>query len=109
MNCVNSVRQVSPFPSIWQACLSSDKFRVIFKNTDIEAPLNKTFWSIWDPGDDRTSNVTLADWHSTGPGTRGAVRPSFVNILTSEEAANYSIASAVGSDYADWVDMEYFV
>ncbi|KAF7348127.1 Pectinesterase [Mycena sanguinolenta] len=82
--------------------------RVIFKNTFIPAPMNKTIWSIWDPGDDRTDFVLLAEYNSFGPGVVGAHRPNFSTILDREEAAQYSLESAI-PNYRDWVDTEYLL
>ncbi|KAJ7077185.1 pectin lyase fold/virulence factor [Mycena epipterygia] len=86
-----------------------DFAKVIFKNTVITAPMNQALWSIWDPGDDRTDDVFLADFNTTGTGANGASRPSFATLLTAAQAASYSISSAVGSDFATWVDAAYVV
>ncbi|KAG5351236.1 hypothetical protein C0989_007296 [Termitomyces sp. Mn162] len=86
----------------------TNKFaKVIFKHTNVTAPLNNALWSIWNPGDERISNVTLADYESFGPGVQDADRPSFVTELTDSEAATFDISSAVGSDWATWVDASY--
>lgn len=71
--------------------------------------MNTALWSIWDPGDDRTDDVFLADFNTTGTGASGASRPSFATLLTAAQAASYSISSAVGSDFATWVDAAYIV
>lgn len=81
--------------------------RVIFKNTVITAPLNKALWSVWNTGDERTSNVFFAEYNTSGSGASGASRPGFARVLSASEAASYSISSAVGSDYASWVDVSY--
>lgn len=81
--------------------------RVIYKNTVITAPLNKTVWSIWNVGDERTDNVFFADFNSTGPGIAGAQRAGFGSQLTTEQAAAFNISSAIGSDFATWVDTSY--
>ncbi|XP_006462923.1 hypothetical protein AGABI2DRAFT_179502 [Agaricus bisporus var. bisporus H97] len=83
--------------------------KVIFKNTIVEAPFNKALWSEWNDGDARTDHVFVADYNSSGSGVSGASRPSWVAQLSSSQANQYSISSAVGSDYASWVDMNYFV
>ncbi|KAG6836034.1 hypothetical protein H0H93_012098, partial [Arthromyces matolae] len=80
---------------------------VIFKNTNVQAPLNDALWSIWNPGDERISNVTFADYDSFGTGVKDASRPDFVTILTRSEATAYNISSTVGSDWQTWVDMSY--
>ncbi|GLB38743.1 hypothetical protein LshimejAT787_0506080 [Lyophyllum shimeji] len=58
--------------------------KVIFKNTVVTAPMNKALC-----------------------GVSGASRPSFATVLSASQAAAYDIASAVGSDYASWVDATY--
>ncbi|KAJ7727008.1 pectin lyase fold/virulence factor [Mycena maculata] len=47
--------------------------------------------------------------NTTGTGANGASRPSFATVLTAAERASYSISSAVGSDYASWVDALYII
>ncbi|KAF8074066.1 pectinesterase [Lyophyllum atratum] len=81
--------------------------KVIFKNTVVTAPFNKALWSVWNTGDERTSNVFFGEFGSSGSGVSGATRPSFATVLSSSQAASYSISSAVGSDYASWVDAAY--
>ncbi|TRM61994.1 carbohydrate esterase family 8 protein [Schizophyllum amplum] len=78
--------------------------KVIFMNTDIQADINPALWSIWNSGDERTGHVTFADYGTSG--VSGIKRPSFAKELSSQ---SYSISTCVGSDYADWVDSEYFV
>ncbi|KAJ6557886.1 carbohydrate esterase family 8 protein [Mycena capillaripes] len=87
----------------------SDFAKVIFKNTAITAPMNKALWSIWSAAAPQTDNVLFAEFNTTGSGASGAVRPSFATVLTAAQAATYSISSAVGSDYASWVDAAYIV
>lgn len=82
---------------------------MIYKNTVVTAPLNTGIWSIWNVGDERTNHVFFAEFNTTGPGVVGAKRPSFSTLLTATEAANFSISSAVGSDFATWVDATYLV
>ncbi|KAF9032416.1 pectinesterase [Panaeolus papilionaceus] len=81
---------------------------VIFKNTVITAPMNKALWAPWREGDD-TSNVYYAEYNTSGSGASGASRPGFARILSASDANNYNIGSAVGSDYASWVDSAYIV
>ncbi|KAJ7160246.1 pectin lyase fold/virulence factor [Mycena filopes] len=88
-----------------------DFARVVFKNTDIAAPLNNTIWSIWNPGDERTDFVLFAEYRSTFP--RGALaappkRPPFSTLLTPSEAAGYTLAGTI-PDYRGWVDREYLL
>lgn len=51
----------------------------------------------------------MADYNTTGSGVVGVSRASFATVLSASQAASYSISSAVGSDYATWVDPSYFV
>jgi len=86
-----------------------DFAKVIFKNTVITATMNKALWSIWNTGDPRTDNILFAEFNTTGAGASGASRPSFATVLSASQAAAYSISSAVGSDFASWVDAAYIV
>ena len=87
--------------------LITNTLRVIFKNTEIIAPLNTTVWSVWEDEDPRTNNVFFADFNTTGISV--ASRPQFSTELTLSGATAYSIASAVGDDYGSWVDASYIV
>ncbi|KAF9561796.1 pectinesterase [Agrocybe pediades] len=84
-----------------------DFAKVIFKNTLITAPLNQTIWSIWNPGDERTDDVFFAEYNSTGSGILHPARPSFSTVLSEAQAATYNISSAVGNNFASWVDLDY--
>ncbi|KAJ7490673.1 pectin lyase fold/virulence factor [Mycena latifolia] len=85
-----------------------DFARVVFKNTYLTAPLNKTIWSIWNPGDERIDDILFAEYDSFGPGVVHANRPNFSTILTRPEAAQYTLSSAL-PNYRDWVDTEYLL
>ncbi|KIJ49227.1 carbohydrate esterase family 8 protein [Sphaerobolus stellatus SS14] len=84
-----------------------DFARVVFKHTEIGAQLNPALWSIWDPGDNRTDNVLFATSQNRGPGSEGVTLPSFATALNASEAAEYTIATAVGSDWESWVDTNF--
>ncbi|THH06918.1 hypothetical protein EW145_g3744 [Phellinidium pouzarii] len=84
-----------------------DYARVILKNTTVGLQLNKAVWSEWNSGDPRTDNILFAEYDSTGFGVANASRPSFATVLTGEEAAEYTISTAVGNNYTDWVDADY--
>ncbi|KAF8162526.1 pectinesterase [Mycena galopus ATCC 62051] len=86
-----------------------DFAKVIFKNTVITAPMNKALWSVWSASDPNTDDILFAEFNTTGSGASGASRPSFATVLTAAQAATYSISSAVGSDFASWVDAAYIV
>jgi pectinesterase len=80
--------------------------RVIYKNTIITVPLNKAVWTAWSSSQN-TANVFYADYNTSGSGISGVSRPSWVKSLSASDAATYTIASAVGSDYSSWVDSTY--
>ncbi|EKM52889.1 carbohydrate esterase family 8 protein [Phanerochaete carnosa HHB-10118-sp] len=84
-----------------------DFAKVVFKNTVITAPLDEAIWSVWQPTDPNTEDVFFAEFNSTGPGVADADRPSFATLLDSSQAAQYTIATTVGSDWATWVDTTY--
>ncbi|KIM41502.1 carbohydrate esterase family 8 protein [Hebeloma cylindrosporum] len=85
--------------------------KVIFKNTVVSVPLNPSVWSIWNNGNENTDHVFLVDYNTTGRGisTNATYRASFATVFDATQAAAYSISSAVGSDYASWVDPSYLV
>ncbi|KAI0321462.1 carbohydrate esterase family 8 protein [Amylostereum chailletii] len=87
-----------------------DWARVILKATTVTAPMNPALWSEWNAATPNTDHVTYADYQTTGPGIPSSVaRPSFVSVLTAPEATQYTIASALGSDYTAWVDADYLL
>ena len=69
--------------------------------------LNKAVWSVWSTTDPRTDNILFAEYNSTGPGVLNADRPSFATILTSSQAAQYTIDTTLGADWESWVDPDY--
>ncbi|KAI5124664.1 hypothetical protein M0805_004272 [Coniferiporia weirii] len=77
------------------------------QNTIVGSQLDKAVWSEWNSDDPRTDHILFAEYNTTGPGVEGANRPSFATILTEDKAAEYTIATAVGIDYMDWVDDNY--
>ncbi|KAK7048852.1 pectinesterase [Favolaschia claudopus] len=83
-----------------------DFARVVFKNTFIPAPLNKTIWSIWNPGDERIDSILFAEYNSLGSGVADAQRANFSTVLTRDQAAQYTLASIL-PNYRDWVDVDY--
>ncbi|KZV72153.1 carbohydrate esterase family 8 protein [Peniophora sp. CONT] len=85
-----------------------DYARVIFLNTYISSPtINKALWSEWSSSSPQTDHVTYSDYNTTGPGVPSTSRPSFASALSASQAAAYTIGTAVGSDYANWVDKSY--
>ncbi|KAF8881892.1 pectinesterase [Infundibulicybe gibba] len=87
----------------------ADFAKVIFKNTVITAPINPAVWSPWSAATPNTDNILFAEYNTTGSGVSGVSRASFSTVLSASQAAAYSISSAVGSDYASWVDAAYIV
>ena len=87
-----------------------DYAKVIFKNTTISAPINAALWEEWNASTPLTDHVTFDDYATTGSGLPSKVaRPSFATLLTSSQAATFTISSAIGSDYAGWVDTAYLL
>ncbi|KAF7364706.1 Pectinesterase [Mycena venus] len=85
-----------------------DFARVVFKNTFITAPMNKTIWSIWNPGDERIDFILFAEYNSFGPGVENAHRANFSTVLSPSQAAQYTLESTL-PNYRDWVDMDYLL
>ena len=70
--------------------------------------MNKTIWSIWDPGDDRIDFILFAEHNSVGRGVARAHRANFSTILTRAEADLYTLAEAI-PNYRDWVNAAYLL
>ncbi|KAJ7242010.1 pectin lyase fold/virulence factor [Mycena rebaudengoi] len=83
--------------------------RVVFKNTEVTSPLDPRIWSIWNVGDERTSDILFAEYNSFGSGVAHATRPDFATMLTRSQAAGFTIPSVLGADYLKWVDKEYLL
>ncbi|KAJ7060878.1 pectinesterase [Mycena amicta] len=83
--------------------------RVVFKNTVINTPIEKALWSIWSTATPNTDSILFGDFNTTGSGASGLARASFATALSSTQAATFTISSAVGSDFATWVDAAYVV
>lgn len=81
-----------------------DYARVAFQNTDLSAIVNSEGWRIWNDGDERTDNVSFAEYANTGDGSMGT-RASFSGELSEPLA----ISEVLGSDWesAYWVDASY--
>ncbi|KAF5364701.1 hypothetical protein D9758_005641 [Tetrapyrgos nigripes] len=85
----------------------SDWAKVIFKNTAVQVAPKSALWSLWDGNATSVDHVFFADFATTG--VSNIARPSWATQLSSSQAAQYSISSAVGSDWTSWVDQSYFV
>ncbi|ESK82464.1 carbohydrate esterase family 8 protein [Moniliophthora roreri MCA 2997] len=81
--------------------------KVIFKSTTLQVAPNPALWSLWNGDSDSVSNAFLADYKTSGTGADSLSRASFAKQLSDDQARSYSISSAVGADYADWVDTSY--
>jgi pectinesterase len=52
--------------------------------------------------------VLFGEYNTYGPGVpRHPQRPNYTTLLTAQEATLYNITTALGSDYASWVDTAY--
>jgi pectinesterase len=87
----------------------ADFAKVIFKSTVLKVAPNPALWSLWDGEADSIDDVLNADYNTTGTGASTLKRASWAVDLTASEAAEYTIASAVGADWETWVDTAYFV
>ena len=71
--------------------------------------MNKAIWSQWSSSDPNTDHVFFAEYNSTGSGVEGASRPSFATVLNESDAEGYTVVTALGDDYASWVDTDYML
>lgn len=76
--------------------------RVVFQLTSLSEAINSEGWTVWNDGDERTSNVYYGEYANTGAGSEGT-RADFATALDGP----VGIEEILGSDYADWVDTSY--
>lgn len=76
--------------------------RVAFQRCDLGSIINAAGWEVWSTSDTRTQDVSFGEYGNTGAGAKGT-RASFSSKLSSA----LSIATVLGSDYAEWVDAAY--
>ncbi|CRK45239.1 hypothetical protein BN1723_016498, partial [Verticillium longisporum] len=69
--------------------------RVVFQKTTISSVINSAGWSVWNTGDEMTSNVAYGEYQNTGAGASGT-RASFSKALSSA----VSISTILTSSYA---------
>ncbi|EEY20627.1 pectinesterase [Verticillium alfalfae VaMs.102] len=69
--------------------------RVAFQKTTMSSVINSAGWSVWNTGDERTSNVAYGEYQNTGAGASGT-RASFSKALSSA----VSISTILTSSYA---------
>ncbi|KAL1624261.1 hypothetical protein SLS56_007963 [Neofusicoccum ribis] len=78
--------------------------RVIFQSVYMSEVINPVGWSIWNTGDNRTDEVTFAEYDNTGAGAgTNGTRASFSEQLN----APVEIAEVLGSNYTLWVDAKF--
>ncbi|KAH8904475.1 family 8 carbohydrate esterase [Coniochaeta sp. PMI_546] len=69
--------------------------KVVFQRSALSAVINPAGWHIWNVGDERTSNVTFAEFGNTGAGSVGP-RANFSTALSKP----VKIQSVLGCGYA---------
>ncbi|PAV22412.1 carbohydrate esterase family 8 [Pyrrhoderma noxium] len=85
----------------------SDYARVVFLNSNLGSQMNSALWSQWSSSTPNTDHILFGEYNSQGDGAENVSRPSFVTVLSSSQAASYTISSTLGSDYTSWVDTSY--
>jgi pectinesterase len=78
--------------------------RVVFQKTELSKVINQAGWAIWNVGDERTNQTSLAEFKNNGPGAKGE-RASFSQEIPSPIA----IETVLGSGYASakYVDKRF--
>ncbi|KAJ0118698.1 Pectinesterase [Diaporthe amygdali] len=76
--------------------------RVAFQRCSLSNIINSAGWEVWSTSDTRTQDVSFEEYSNTGDGAKGT-RASFSTKLSSA----ITIATILGSDYAEWVDSAY--
>ncbi|KAI6812746.1 pectinesterase [Hortaea werneckii] len=83
--------------------------RVVVQYTYLGSVIEPSGWSIWNPGDERTSNVTYAEYGNYGPSSVHVVgegaRASFSEQL--DEPVTKEDLFGEGFESEWWVDMDY--
>jgi pectinesterase len=74
---------------------------VVIQNTKLSSVVNGAGWSIWNNGDERTSNVYFGEHGNTGSGA-GAKRVGFAKGLKE----SVSMDAVLGS-WQKWVDRKW--
>jgi pectinesterase len=74
--------------------------RVVIQNTKISHVINAAGWTIWNKGDERTSNVYFAEFGNTGSGA-GAKRVGFAKKL------NQAVSMETVLGVSKWVDKNW--
>jgi len=74
--------------------------RVVFQKSSLSQVINGAGWSVWNKGDENTSNVTFGEFSNTGPGAGGRRAP-FSKKLGSAVSLNQVIPSS------GWIDKKW--
>ncbi|KAK0450325.1 pectin lyase fold/virulence factor [Desarmillaria tabescens] len=78
-----------------------DYARVVFQNSVLGSNVPSEGWSIWNVGDERTDEVTFAEYGNTGDGADTSGRASFSEVLDSA----VDISTVLGS--TSWTDSSF--
>ena len=81
--------------------------RVVFQYTYLSQVINAAGWSVWDPGDERTSNVKFAEYKNCGPGSsrNEGPRADFSEQLKHPVHRKKVLGEGYESEW--WVDTSY--
>ncbi|KAK0217089.1 pectin lyase-like protein [Armillaria fumosa] len=78
-----------------------DYARVVFQNSVLGSNVPSAGWSIWNVGDERTDEVTFAEYGNTGDGADTSGRANFSEVLDSA----VDISTVLGS--TSWIDASF--
>ncbi|SJL09423.1 related to pectinesterase precursor [Armillaria ostoyae] len=78
-----------------------DYARVVFQNSVLGSNVPSEGWSIWNVGDERTDEVTFAEYGNTGDGVDTSGRANFSEVLDSA----VDISTVLGS--TSWIDASF--
>ncbi|KLU83158.1 pectinesterase [Magnaporthiopsis poae ATCC 64411] len=78
--------------------------RVVFQHTSMTNVINQAGWTIWNSGDERTSNVLFGEIGNSGPGSQGN-RARFAKKLGQEVSINEILGD--GHQSEKWYDAAY--
>ncbi|KAI9013731.1 pectin lyase fold/virulence factor [Phycomyces nitens] len=77
--------------------------RVVFIYSDLGAHINPVGWTQWSSSSPNTDGVLFGEYGNTGEGKwNSSTRASFATLLTSSQAASYSVGGVLGT--TSWID-----
>lgn len=82
----------------------SEYARVAFQNSQLSDIINSAGWEEWSTSEANTEDVTFETYGNTGDGATDCCTASFATEMT----AAIDITTILGSDYADWVDADFY-